>query len=345
MARRVLVLQILTRVTDSPTESYAIRVEVAVSAKVIMTGAQLALVIVSGACSGGSDVPVAGGATGESAYDPVTEPNSDTDWAIVVEQARWAYSQQLDTLQIGEIVARIGRNFLGTRYTPHTLEVPGEEGLVIELEELDCVTFVENVLALARLVQRVPLGILAEERVYRAFYSGILTNVRYRKGRLDGYPSRLHYFSEWITDNEEMGMVRHVSAELGGVPDPEPVTFMTTHPEAYRQLNEDPSFLEAVKELEAELSGSPRIYIPQAGIAAIAGGIENGDIIAATSTVEGLDVAHTGIALWVDGQLHLLHAPLVGDSVQISELPLADRILAKRGQDGIMVARPLDVPR
>ncbi len=316
-----------------------------VNVRLIRTAVLIGLVSVAGGCSYGSDAPAEARATAEAAYDPTTEPNSETDWEIVGAQARWAYSERLDTLPIGEIVARIGQNFLGTRYTPHTLEVPGEEGLVIELEELDCVTFVENVLALARLVQRAPVGILAEDRVYKAFYSGILTNIRYRGGRLDGYPSRLHYFSDWIADNEAMGMLRHISGELGGVTDDEPVTFMTSHADAYRQLGEDPSFLEAVREAEAALSATPRIYIPQQDIAAVADQIKNGDIIAATSTVEGLDVAHTGIALWVDGQLHLLHAPLVGDSVQISELSLADRILGKKGQDGIMVARPLDVRR
>ena len=313
--------------------------------KWIRMGALLGLVSVVGGCSSGSEAPVEARDTVEAAYDPFTEPNSDSDWGIVVEQARWAYSQRLDTLPIGEIVARIGRNFLGTRYTPHTLEVPGDEGLVIELEELDCVTFVENVLALARLVQRAPAGILSQKRVYKAYYSGILTNIRYRGGRLDGYGSRLHYFSDWIADNEAMGMMRHISGELGGVADHEPVTFMTTHADAYRQLGEDPSFLEAVREAEAALSSRPRLYVPEGDIAGIADQIENGDIIAATSSIEGLDVAHTGIALWVDGRLHLLHAPLVGDSVQISERPLAERILGNTGQDGIMVARPLDVRR
>lgn len=293
-------------------------------------GVHVALAVLAGACAEG--------------YSPETEPGSDADWGIMLEQARWAYAQRLDTLPIGEIVARIGQNFLGTRYTPHTLEVPGEEGLVIELEELDCVTFVENVLALSRLVQRAPEAILVEERVYKAFYSGILTNIRYRGGRLDGYPSRLHYFSEWISDNEAMGMVRHISAGLGGVPDDEPLNFMTTHPKAYRQLGEDPAFLDALREIEASLSRQPRSYIPEEKIASVASRIQNGDIIAATSTVGGLDIAHTGIALWIDDQLHLLHAPLVGEAVQISVLPLADRIIGRTGQDGIMVARPLDVP-
>ena len=69
----------------------------------------------------------------------------------------------------------------------------------------------------------------------------------------------------------------------------------------------------------------------------------DGDIIAATSTVPGLDIAHTGIALWRDGRLHLLHAPLAGGVVQISEVPLAERIQRIRGQDGVMVARPTEV--
>ncbi len=68
----------------------------------------------------------------------------------------------------------------------------------------------------------------------------------------------------------------------------------------------------------------------------------DGDIIAATSTVAGLDIAHTGIALWRDGRLHLLHAPLAGGVVQISEVPLAERIQRIDGQDGVMVARPVE---
>ena len=72
----------------------------------------------------------------------------------------------------------------------------------------------------------------------------------------------------------------------------------------------------------------------------MADSIHDGDLIAATSTVAGLDVAHTGFALWQGGRLHLLHAPLVGKSVEISELPLAERIQRIKTQDGIMVARP-----
>jgi hypothetical protein len=167
-----------------------------------------------------------------------------------------------------------------------------------------------------------------------------LLRIRYRDGELDGYPSRLHYFSEWIANGEEKGLVRNVTRELGGIPDREPVNFMSTHTDAYPKLA-DPRNVEAIRKVEADVSELPRYTIPEDRIAQAAPGIRNGDIIAATSTVEGLDVAHTGIAIWLNGELHLMHAPLVGKSVEISEQPLAQRIQRITGQDGIMVARPL----
>ena len=295
----------------------------------------------------GSDAATADGLADvptDAPVGPTTLPGTDADWAIVEEKARWAVEQGLSELSIGELVVRIGETFVGTPYAPHTLEAPGEEGLVIELEELDCVTFVENVLALARFVQTVPDELLVARAGgrQRPLFSWLLEEIRYRGGTLEEYPSRLHYFSEWISDNHAMGLVRDVSEELGGVADGQPIDFMTTHPDAYRQLGEDPDFRTELRAVEERLSAAPRYYIPEDRIAAIEDGIQDGDIIAATSTVAGLDIAHTGIALWRDGRLHLLHAPLVGGVVQISEVPLAERIQRIGSQDGVMVARPTE---
>src|SRR5690606_714206 len=269
-------------------------------------------------------------ATTSPAAPPATEDPRDLE--IFAEKLASARAERLDTLPIGEIIVRLGVTFVGTPYKPGTLEVPGPERLVINLRELDCVTFVENVLALSRLVR-------AGETDFDAFRAE-LTRMRYRDGVSDGYPSRLHYFSEWIADNERKGLVRDITRELGGVLDPEPIRFMSTHVEAYRQLS-DPANLEAIRRIEEELSERPRYYIPEDRIAEVAPLIRNGDIIAATSTLEGLDIAHTGVALWKDGELYLLHAPLVGRAVEISAVPLAERIKGLEKQDGIMVARPL----
>ena len=263
------------------------------------------------------------------------------DWEIVRSTLARAWEEGLHTLPLGETMARIGVTFVGSAYVPRTLEVEGPERLVINLRELDCVTFVENVLALGRFVHLHDPSALDDEEQLRDEYRRLLTEIRYRGGRLEGYPSRLHYFSEWIADNEARGLVRDISRELGGTMDDTPIDFMSTHPDAYRQLSE-PGVVGEIERAEARLSARPRYFIGEEHIEDAAGGIADGDIIAATSTVDGLDIAHTGLALVRDGSVFLLHAPLVGSEVQISEVPLSERVQRIGGQDGIMVARPRD---
>ena len=80
-------------------------------------------------CAG--EVDDAGAAAQSADPGPKTLPGTDADWAIMQEQARWAYANGLDSLPIGQVVARIGQQFVGTPYAPHTLEVAGVESLVI----------------------------------------------------------------------------------------------------------------------------------------------------------------------------------------------------------------------
>ena len=264
---------------------------------------------------------------------------TEEDWRILRQTAERAERRGLDTVSVGEGLAAVGLFFVGTPYRPQTLEVPGPERLVVNLRALDCVTLIETALAIVHTIREEGrVSDWSDERL-RSTYADALRRIRYRGGQLDGYPSRLHYFSEWIQDAEAKGLVRPITSDLGGIPDTTALDFMSNHPEAYRQLA-DPAVIDEIRETEARLSRDPRIFIPEGRIADAAPGILDGDIIAATSTVEGLDVAHTGIALWQDGSLHLLHAPLVGDSVQVSPRTLARRIIEIEGQDGIMVARP-----
>jgi hypothetical protein len=168
-----------------------------------------------------------------------------------------------------------------------------------------------------------------------------LQRIRYRNGELAGYPSRLHYFSEWISNNAEKGIVENVTRALGGAVDSEPIDFMTSNRASYRQLV-DQQFFDAIAERERALNQQQRFVIAESNIRAAEKNIRNGDVIAVTTNIKGLDVAHTGLAIWKGGRLHLMHAPLVGDSVEISEVPLAERLAGIGKQDGIMVARPLE---
>lgn len=245
---------------------------------------------------------------------------------------------------IGEAIVEVAKQFIGSPYEAGTLDRPDSEQLVVDLHSFDCVTLVENVLALARCVKNDQLS-------YDA-YCRELENIRYRGGKLRGYGSRLHYYTDWIYDNEKKGILRDVTKELGGVPYRKKIDFMSTHRKSYPKLVSD-SLYRAIQGKESEISERHLWYIPKTqnpsafrhGDGGQVGGlksqIRSGDLVAITSSVEGLDISHTGIAVKLsDGTIHLLHAPDVGDSVRITSEPL-ERYLARHSlQTGIMVARP-----
>jgi hypothetical protein len=263
---------------------------------------------------------------------------NDADWDVFSSVIAGAEEARLAMLPMGELMAVIGQSFVGTPHIPGTLDVGETERLVINFRALDCVTFVETVQALSVVIKTGAGERLDDRARLETEYEQVLGTLRYRNSFIDGYASRLHYFSEWISDNERKLLLSNVTPDLGGIIDRETIDFISTHPDAYPQLD-DPRALEDMQTVERRLSQRGRYFIPQDRISAVADQIRNGDIIAATSTEDGLDVAHTGLALWVDDVLHLLHAPLVGESVQLSARPLSERIQAIDGQDGIIVAR------
>ena len=265
------------------------------------------------------------------------------DWEVLEKTVTSALQGRVDTLPIGARIARIGETFVGTPYVPATLDPAGPERLIINLRELDCVTYVENLLALAHFVREAPVGILASPGDAMQLYQDMLTRIRYRDGRLAAYPSRLHYFTDWLRDNEGRGVVDLITDDLGGVVDEEPITFMSAHRASYNQLV-DEAYYREIGAAEGRLNAVPRYVLPEGQVAAVADRIEDGDILAMASTLKGLDVAHTGIAIWKDGGLHLMNAPLVGKSVEISAKTLADRLAGIGSQDGLMVGRPLEKP-
>jgi len=275
-------------------------------------------------------------------------PETEEDWGLAEATVAWALEQRLGQLPLGEVAAIVGETFVGSPYVPGTLELPGEERLVVNLSGFDCVTFVEHMLVLARLVVDPvpgfsgPTSPPAAREDFRERYRALLRELRYREGRIAGYASRLHYFTEWMDAGVERGQFLEVTEALGGVPDARPIHFMSSNPASYRPLREDPALVPAIRETEARLTARRRLHVPKDRIEQVEGGIRNGDVIAAVSTVDGLDISHTGLAVWKDGRLHLMHAPLVGDSVEVSALPLADRIQGIRAQSGIRVIRALD---
>ena len=230
----------------------------------------------------------------------------------------------------GQLILEIGKFFLGTPYMAGTLETKKAESLIINLSKFDCVTFVENVVALVKYAK-------SQEKSFEAFRR-LLRKIRYRQGRLQGYSSRLHYFSDWIHDNQKKGMVRDVTAEIGGRPLRKAVTFMTTNPDLYPPSKNAGNF-RRMKSVERRISRRPLFFIPKKALRRLEDRIHNGDLISITTNTEGLDVQHVGLAARVKNRIHLLHASSTEGKVVLSQNTLYRYLMQSRARSGIMVAR------
>jgi hypothetical protein len=255
------------------------------------------------------------------------------DAEIFRRTMKMAQADSLRKETIGRVISAIGVSFIGKPYIAHSLEVPGEERLVVNLRAFDCLTFVESTLALAR----------CAKMAKSAFddFKHELTRIRYRGGILNGYASRLHYFTDWVLDNEQKGVVKDVGRELGGVSVREPVNFMSTHPASYAQLA-DAALLDSIRSAERRLSSRTWFFIERDRVAGAAERMRGGDIIGMVSSIPGLDVTHTGLAFVYEGTIHFLHAPLSGGAVESSPGSLMEYLARYPKTRGIVVARPLE---
>ncbi len=247
--------------------------------------------------------------------------------------------EQLDSLAVedksmGELAVEAGKQFMGTPYVAKTLELPGQEQLVINVLGLDCTTFLENVVVLSRLMKRKSLT--------QEDYEKELEQIRYKEGKLDQYPSRLHYFTDWIYDNQQKGVIEDMTPKIGGKPYPKEINFMSSHRDSYAQLK-DEHYYAAIIETEKERNDRDYEYchIPKDELPKVEMHIQHGDLIAITTPIKGLDVVHVGIAFRREGILHMLHASTGSNEVEITENPLVEYLAEKKSQSGIMVARLL----
>ena len=243
---------------------------------------------------------------------------------------------------LGPRAIRVGELAIGTPYEPFTLEAyikaggdPKElEPLTLWLTKFDCVTLVESCLAVARASDD------GMKPTWQKF-SREMERMRYRGGKREGYASRLHYFSEWISDGEKRGLVRDLGKELGGVNDTRPLRFMTEHRSSYPALADDKVFA-AIGEMEKRLDGSPRWVVATDRIPEIQDRIQTGDVLAFATAIPGIDVTHAAFAYrGNDGVLRVLHAPLSGGAVEITRSTLPDYVAKIRRSTGILIARPL----
>ena len=249
---------------------------------------------------------------------------------LIFEKILQQFSTQKNK-PIADLMVQVGAFFKETPYVAHTLEIVPEQ-LVVNLRELDCTTFAESVLAIARTIK-------SKTPSFEQF-AHELQNIRYRNGKIDGYTSRIHYFSDWIFENNKRNFIKDVSEEIAKIPYPLKVNFMSTHPASYIQLK-DSMFIPVIAKQEKEISARQMFYIPEEKLAEFEHLLMVGDIVGITTNVKGLDISHVAILQRVAGSVHILHASSTAKKVILSEETLEEYLKSSKSATGIMVARPL----
>lgn len=238
---------------------------------------------------------------------------------------------KMDCKDNESLVAAAGHMLLGKPYVGGTLE-HDQEMLTINLDELDCTTFMETAAALAMTV--------ASRRTSWHDYVYNLEQLRYRNGRVDGYPSRLHYISDWIVDNTHRGNLIEVTDRIGNADHiVKTIDFMSTNRNLYPALK-DNGVYERLKNYEVGYRSHRFPMIKPQNIRSAQ--IKEGDIIAIVTNRKGLDVSHVGIAVEVDGEIHLMHASSKAKETIIDPLPLTEYLRRNRQALGVRVIRLKD---
>ncbi|MBQ7460962.1 MAG: DUF1460 domain-containing protein [Bacteroidaceae bacterium] len=237
----------------------------------------------------------------------------------------------------GTLTLFYAKQFMNRPYVAHTLEIKDkEEHLAVNLQSLDCTTLVENVCALA----------LTTSHGSKSWtdYLSWLQKIRYQDGKINGYSSRNHYFSQWILSGEKQGMMKEVVPPSSiSVPMKLSLTYMSAHPDSYPLLKVNMEERKLIAEMEKRVSGATVRYIPKERVGdskRVLSGIKDGDIIAITTKKAGLDIAHVGFAVWgEDGKLHLLNASSIHKKVVLEPMTLYEYMQKHSTQTGIRVIR------
>ena len=234
------------------------------------------------------------------------------------------------------LIIYIAEQLKGIPYVAHTLEPNNNERLIINLRQLDCTTFVEQVAALYLCVK--------EHKTTFADYCKMLQKLRYEGGAEPHYTKRLHYYSSWIEDKKSMDICKEIQS-----PNP-PFTkvqrlslnWMTTHVNDYRMLKNNPSWVPQIRKMEQKMEGRQYRYIPNEQIKntrLLRNTIKDGDIIAIITNKKGLDTQHLGFALWHKDGLHLLNASSIHKKVIDEPMTLRTYLYKHPSMPGVRIIR------
>jgi len=206
----------------------------------------------------------------------------------------------------GQRIAFLSEHFLGVRYGESSLigDAGTPEVFVVNLSELDCMTFLEYVEAMRR------------SSSFSQFREQ-LKEVRYRSGSIS-FTHRNHFFTDWVEN--QGAYIEDITEESGG----------GVAKKVRKRLNEKEDgtvLLAGIKPVERDIFYMPPESIDDTLIAKL----QTGDYLGNYSDQKGLDVSHVGILVKEGGRVFFRHASALDQHRRVVDQEFAGYIADKPG--------------
>ncbi len=246
-------------------------------------------------------------------------------------------------LPIGERTVRVAREMVGTPYVNYTLEVHDRvESPVVNFKGMDCWTYYENALAIARMLRYKPGPYKPQDMLH------MIEIERYRDGNCTGsYLSRMHHLEEVFWDNQRRGYATNITSRLpGAVRLRREIREMTVQWKSYRYLRANPALVKPMGDIEARVSRLPVFHIPKSKVRAVESHLRDGDICAITTNWHSGYTSHVGLIVRIKGRAYFAHATSDRSKGRMTliDRPITDYLNSTSKHAGIIICRPNDVP-
>lgn len=293
----------------------------------LLSAASTLAALSAGARAGIDYLPLSTSFKGVSTYQLIMAKAQSEGWA---------------KLPIGPRMAKLGRECIGIPYVGYTLEIDDHiECPSANFQGLDCWTFFEIVLGMARILERPKATYTPQDLLKEIQWT------RYRAGVCTGkYLERIHYLNEWFIDNEARGTVKDITRQLGGAIrlTGRESREMTVLWKGYRYLKNNPELRPAMAQIEQKVNALPVWYIPKNKVAAIESKLADGDIAGIVTKDQGGVCSHVGLITLQNGEARFMHASKNYHRVVIDQT-ISKYLNTFASHAGLIVARPLPVGR
>ena len=214
----------------------------------------------------------------------------------------------------------IGQYFIGAPYLGNKLSKSNPEKVYFSFADFDCVTYVENVLA------------LFNSKGNHLQFSENLIKIRYNDSI--SYESRNHYLTSGLEKLVKLNILTPINNPLNSKSVFKKLMYLSEHVNS-KHIDKD-----KLKKTEKSISSRPIYYFDSMDDSDTNNIIQNGDVIAFVSSRNDLDFKHVGFVYIKNNKKYILHASQEKKVVCISDVTIDQYIFKNKKIIGFQIYRP-----